>query len=676
MNPQYGKNFFSAPITMDMVEFRPEWQYEEPGTGVYYRNGIIPGKLFITFLGGDIQIDSAKKALEALNKVFQSSVLQNCDYIRIADYSGVTKASISTRKLYANTLNSLNEKYHCRPIITFICGASLLLKTMLRLFASYVRQKFIYVSTVDEALTLINSGKGLDFAEKARPITITQEEIDNFAAMCGHILFNDFYTVDEKKNIVSPGHPLYDLYTIISLLNNDLREHQKNEKEQKKKIEEALTNARDLNKRLSEEKKNVEEKEQIQQILIESLKKSRIEAETASRAKSEFVANMSHEIRTPLHAIIGMTELLLGTPLQNEQKHYAETIQISTKQLHRLISDILDLSKIESGQIDKEQATFNIRMLCKEISSLLFSNAQKKNLQLDTSIGDTVPDMLKGYPVYLRQVLINLVQNAIKFTYKGKISINVSVESETDDEVILHFSVRDTGIGIPEEKKELISQRFTQLDASSTRKEGGAGLGLAISKQLIEFMGGKLNLESRENEGSDFWFLIPYPETIRNGKASIEGNGDEAAKPEKAPELLSITRGDRKQEARILLVEDNIINQQVAMAMFRMLPCRVEIASNGMEAIDALKKNEYDLVVMDLQMPVMGGIEATREIRKMQNGTLGHTIPIIAMTANATEEDRKNCIKAGMNDFLTKPFLIHSLKEILQKWLPDVEIPA
>ncbi len=670
MNSSAKNNVPDCSLTLEMVEFRPEWQFEESETGVFYKNGVIPGKLFITFLGGNIQLDSAKKAIDILETMFKGNVLNNCEYIRIADYTDVTKASINTRMLYANSLNRLNEEYHCRPVITYICGASILLKTMLRLFASYVKQKLIFVKTVQEAFELINSGKGLSFAETNHPITITQEEIDNFAATCGHILFDEFYIVDEKQSFVSPGHPLYDLYTIISLLNNDLRELQKTEKEQKQKIEEALNNSRVLNKKLSEEKKNVEEKEQIQQILIENLKKARIEAESASKAKSEFLANMSHEIRTPLHAVIGMTELLLDTPLNGEQQHFAETIQISTRQLYQLISDILDFSKIESGQLEKEQTSFNIRTLCNEISSLLIGNARKKNLKLEISIAEPVPDTLNGYPVYLKQVLLNLIQNAIKFTYQGTITIKVKLETESADETSLRFSVKDTGIGIPEEKKELIIQRFTQLDSSATRKEGGTGLGLAISTQLVEYMGGKLNLDSKVDEGSEFWFVIPFQKTAD----TIEENNDTAySMPFKTKEAENKDypgQAGSKGE-KILLVEDNTTNQQVAVAMFTKLRYNVDIAANGIEAIDALKKIPYALVVMDLQMPLMDGIEATREIRRMGNEIMNPDVTIIAMTANATEEDRKKCLKAGMNDFITKPFFLHSLRELLDKWLPN-----
>ncbi|NMW20001.1 MAG: hypothetical protein HKK66_13530 [Chlorobiaceae bacterium] len=225
---------------LEMIDFNPEWQFEDRKKGVFYKNGIIPQKLFITFLGGNIQPDSAKKAIDILEKMFQRGVLTNCEYIRIADYNEVISAPFSTRILYANSLNRLNSTYNCRPFITYICGASLILKTMLRLFASYVKQLFIFVPTVQDAFNLINAGPNLDRVQHDRQITISQQEIDRFATLCGHILFNESFTFDEKLNGVSPDNPLHDLYTIISLLNTDLRELQKTEKAHKKQIEPKL----------------------------------------------------------------------------------------------------------------------------------------------------------------------------------------------------------------------------------------------------------------------------------------------------------------------------------------------------------------------------------------------------------------------------------------------------
>jgi len=676
MSPLLENTVPGDPVTIEMVEFRPEWQFIESKTGVFYKNGVIPRKLFLTSLGGDIQPESAKKAIDILENLFKSGVLSNCDYIRIADYTDVTRAPINTRMLYANALNRLNREYHCRPLITYICGASLLLKTMLRLFASYVKQQFIFVPALQDAFNLINAGQEQILAEKNHPITITQEDIDRFAAMCGHILFDEFYTVDEKQDGVSPDHPLHDLYTIISLLNNDLRELQKTEKEQKQKIEEALENARILNRKLSDEKKNVEEKEQIQRILIENLKKSRIEAEIASKAKSEFLANMSHEIRTPLHAVIGLTELLLGTPLNTEQKSYTDSIQVSTKQLHQLINDILDFSKIEAGQLDRKKSLFDIRTLADKISAILKDNALKKGLLLTVTVHPSIPSDLSGYPVYLLQALINLVQNAIKFTYKGEIVLSISPVSETPDEISLRISVKDTGIGIPEEKKEQVFQRFTQLDSSVTRKEGGTGLGLAITTKLIEFMGGTLNLDSRENEGSEFWFVLALmkPQENNNTPEAAAGEPEKALSVDHHSEQQQFINNIIPADNHILLVEDNIINQQVAKAMLHKLTCTVDIAENGIEAVDALKKTSYALVIMDLQMPLMGGLDATKEIRKMETGVLNPDIPIIAMTANATQEDKKNCLDAGMNDFITKPFMLQNLRELLQRWLPGYQL--
>ncbi|NTV05404.1 MAG: response regulator [Chlorobiaceae bacterium] len=674
MNPLTNTRVLDELVSIDKVEFKSEWQFEDRKTGVFYRNGVIPNKLFLTLLGGDIELESAKNAIKILGNMFRSGVLENCEYIRIADYSKVTRASINTRILYANTLNRLNSEYHCHPSITYICGASILLKTMLRLFASYVKQKLIFVPTLQDAFDLINNRNGTASAEKLHQITVSSQEMDEFAAECGHILFDEFYTIDETKNFISPNNPLHPLYTIISLLNDDLRELKRTEKEQKQKIKATLEHARVLNKELSDQKKNIEEKEQIQQILIENLKLARENAEIASEAKSEFLANISHEIRTPLHAVLGMTELLLYTALNNEQKNYTDTILTSAKQLHHLINDILDFSKIESGQLDQEKSLFDLRILFDDISSILAGSALKKSLPLTFTIPSTIPPALWGNAIYLRQALINLVQNAIKFTYKGKIVVSAEPVSETPFEFNLRISVKDTGIGIPEEKKELIFQRFTQLDSSATRKEGGTGLGLAIATQLISFMGGSLRLNSCENEGSEFWFILSFRKPKKESDTT-ETNASMpdtvlAMLPETASECQKPVDSTPPKNPRILLVEDNIINQQVATAMLTKLAYTVDISVNGLEAIEALKKKPYALVIMDLQMPHMGGFEATKNIRKPETGVLNPNIPVIALTANATKEDRENCLKAGMNDFITKPVMMQVLQELLQKWAP------
>ncbi|MEI7787061.1 MAG: response regulator [Chlorobiaceae bacterium] len=659
-------------VSLEMIDFNPEWQFKDSKTGVFYKNGIIPQKLFITFLGGNIQPESAKRAIDILEKMFQSGVLTNCEYIRIADYNEVINAPFSTRILYANSLNRLNSTYNCRPSITYICGASLLLKTMLRLFASYVKQLFIFVPTVQDAFVKINTGPNLDRVERDRKIVLSQQEIDQFATLCGHILFNESFTFDEKLNGVSPDNPLHDLYTIISLLNNDLRELQKTEKEQKKQIEDALEDFRMLNSQLSVQKKNVEEKEQIQQILIKNLTQARKEAETANRAKSEFLANLSHEIITPLHAVIGMTDLLCSTSLNSEQKTYTDTIQMSTQQLHQLLNNILEFSKNVSGKLDSEQSIFDIRRLFDDISSLLLDEALKKRLLLTFAIPNSIPTPLLGYPAFLLKVLINLVENAIKFSEKGEIVVSIRHLSETSDDITLCISVKDSGIGIPEGKKELILQQFTQLDSSATRKAGGTGLGLAIAKQLIEFMGGTLNLCSVEHEGSEFWFILAFikPQENSNLPKAFTAMQERVSPSEK--ELSGSQQSIENAlpiNNRILLVEDNSVNQRVAKAMLNKLGCTVDIAANGFEALDALQQNTYALVIMDLQMPLMGGLEATKEIRKQATGRINPNIPIIAMTANATKEDHNNCLKAGMNDFISKPVMMTTLQTLLQKWV-------
>lgn len=666
MSKSQGHGDDGTRFSYEMLKFRPEWQFDDPDTGAYYRSGVIPGELFFTSLGGDVQYKVVQKAVPFIERVFADGMFRNCDYARIADYSGVTKAAINARILYARTINRLNAANNCHSAVTYICGASHLIRTMLRIFSRVVTQRFVFVESVDEAFQHLNSGGSASELAESDEVVVTRSEIDDFAAMCGHFLFEDKDFSCSGNNYLALDHPLNELYKIIEVFHNDLRDLQKKEKEQRREIEDALEDARKLNERLAEEKRNVEEKEQVQQGLIEKLKKARTEAESANKAKSEFLANISHEVRTPLHAVIGMTELLIETKLDKEQRYYADTLYSSAEILLLLINDILDFSRIEAGRIDEEKEVFDLRQLFLDIIAVMKERASCKRLVLIGNLDESVPDMVYGYPGYLKQVLLNLIQNAIKFTYRGEVTVTVSVVSETREEVALKTSVQDTGVGIPQEKQHLIFQPFTQIDASSTRKEGGTGLGLAIVKKLVTFMGGEIQVESREKEGSNFSFILVFEKVDKESvHKSPEGATGMRADPKNSNVPESAT-----EEQLVLLVEDNTINQKVAQAILEKMGYKVDIAFNGAEAVEALRQKKYGLVLMDLQMPVMDGFKATEAIRNSGQDFLNRDVPIIAMTANATKEDWQECIKAGMNDYIPKPVERKVMMDMLQRWLP------
>jgi signal transduction histidine kinase/ActR/RegA family two-component response regulator len=393
------------------------------------------------------------------------------------------------------------------------------------------------------------------------------------------------------------------------------------------------------------------------------------EAEAANRLKSDFLATMSHEIRTPMNGVLGTISLLYASNLDAEQRHLTELAKTSADSLLVIINDILDYSKMEAGKMQISPEPFNVRGLCEDVCDLLQTRAADKSLKLAVECGEDVPPVLVGDEGRIRQVLLNLISNAIKFTLRGSVTVAVSAVERAGTEILLRIEVRDTGVGIDDETQRRLFHKFIQGDASTTRRYGGTGLGLAISRNLVELMNGKLDVRSAPGSGSVFFFELRLPVASDEAISALAPRRPSAPAVDSRTSVPVFTEGGR----HVLVADDNPVNLAVASAMLKSLGCVSDLARDGSEALAKARRRHYDAIFMDVQMPVIDGLSATASIREADGPN--KSTPIIALTANTSAADRQRALGAGMNDHLSKPISLEALRAALVRWC-DVTEPT